>query len=53
MEKYFSGNEWSDEVVLKKIKALLVEHKSAKYKIVVGHHPIAHLCGETYGLAKI
>ena len=53
MRKHFITNEWTEEDILSKIKALFQEHKEADYKIAVGHHPIAHLCGDSLGLAKI
>jgi len=40
MKKYFQKYEWTKASVLEKIEELMKKHSEAKYKFLVGHHPI-------------
>ena len=53
MTEYFQKNKWDDDTILEIIEKLLIQHKNATYKFVIGHHPIGHVSGGQNSLPKV
>ena len=45
MKQYFKKYKWTEEYILVQIEKVLRKNLNADFKICVGHHPIADLCG--------
>jgi len=45
MHPYFYKYQWETDDIMERIEELIEKHKDCPYKIMVGHHPIGHLCG--------